>query len=93
MTVCSSCNLGNMCPDSKKRHGKNRLSSAKFQQNPSLREHLVATGSKRLVEASPYDTFWGIGLRNRDPDAREHKLWRGINHLGQLLMVVSSDLN
>ncbi|GJE95780.1 NADAR family protein [Phanerochaete sordida] len=34
---------------------------AKFAQHPALRETLLATGDKELVEASPYDDFWGYG--------------------------------
>ena len=33
----------------------------KFQQNPGLREKLLATGDKTLVEATP-DKFWGAGV-------------------------------
>merc|ERR1719215_2497412 len=35
---------------------------AKFQQNPELRDILLATGTKRLAEASPIDRIWGIGM-------------------------------
>lgn len=34
----------------------------KFGQNPELRDFLLSTGDKVLVEASPYDKIWGIGL-------------------------------
>ena len=35
---------------------------AKFTQNPELKEELIATGDRVLVEASPYDFIWGIKL-------------------------------
>ena len=36
---------------------------AKFEQDPGLREYLVDTRDRVLVEASPLDRVWGIGLR------------------------------
>lgn len=41
-----------------------------------------------LVEASPSDSIWGIGLRRDDPDSREPEKWRGENLLGFALMEV-----
>lgn len=41
----------------------------KFGQNPKLRDFLLSTGDKVLVEASPYDKIWGIGLEAKNPDA------------------------
>lgn len=61
-------------------------SYAKFSQNPSLKSHLLATGVRVLVEASPTDCVWGIGLAATDPRAREPKDWRGLNLLGFALM-------
>uniref|UniRef100_A0A6B2LN51 NADAR domain-containing protein n=1 Tax=Arcella intermedia TaxID=1963864 RepID=A0A6B2LN51_9EUKA len=65
---------------------------AKFQQNPELKEKLLATGDKILVEASPYDKIWGIGIEGHHPDARNPKKWRGKNYLGQCLMAVRTTL-
>lgn len=61
---------------------------AKFGQNPKLREILLSTGDKILVEASPYDRIWGIGLDADEPGARSPKLWKGENRLGFILMEV-----
>jgi ribA/ribD-fused uncharacterized protein len=61
-------------------------SVAKFHQNPRLAEFLAATGSRVLVEASPYDRIWGIGLRASDPRATDPKQWPGQNLLGFTLM-------
>ncbi len=61
-------------------------SYAKFSQNPRLRSYLCTTGTRVLVEASPKDTIWGIGLAEKDPRARDPKGWRGLNLLGFALM-------
>ena len=61
---------------------------AKFSQNPDLKAKLVATGEKVLVEASPNDKIWGIGLRPNDPNVQDPTLWKGENLLGKCLMVV-----
>ncbi|OAQ81364.1 hypothetical protein VFPBJ_03948 [Purpureocillium lilacinum] len=56
----------------------------------SLREMLLATGEREIVEASPYDSIWGIGFTERDAEGmREH--W-GENLLGKALMEVRSEL-
>ncbi len=61
---------------------------AKFSQNPRLCEQLLATGDAELVEASPYDRIWGIGLAESDPRAHDKTQWRGLNLLGLALMRV-----
>ena len=60
----------------------------KFSQNLALRDFLLATGDTVLVEASPYDCIWGIGLRKDDPDSRVPEKWHGENLLGFALMEV-----
>ena len=58
---------------------------AKFSQNPELKNALLATGDKILVEASPYDKIYGIGLEASDPAAKDPKQWKGMNLLGTVL--------
>lgn len=65
---------------------------AKFGQNPALKAALLATGDSVLVEASPYDRIWGIGLAETHPDARNPARWRGTNWLGEVLMEVRTTL-
>jgi ribA/ribD-fused uncharacterized protein len=60
----------------------------KFQQNPELGHFLLATGDKVLVEASPVDAIWGIGLAYDHEDAMSPAKWRGPNLLGYALMTV-----
>lgn len=58
---------------------------AKFAQNPELRDALLATGNTVLVEASPYDRIWGVGLAEHDPRVLDPAQWLGQNLLGQCL--------
>jgi ribA/ribD-fused uncharacterized protein len=65
---------------------------AKFSQNPELKEFLSGTGKRLLVEASPYDRIWGIGLAADHPEAENPAAWKGLNLLGFALMEVRAML-
>lgn len=65
---------------------------AKFEAHPPLRAFLLATGDRVLVEASPVDPVWGIGLAADDPAAADPARWRGLNLLGFALMAVREAL-
>jgi ribA/ribD-fused uncharacterized protein len=65
-----------------------RGNRAKFTQHPTLHEFLQNTAPRVLVEASPVDRIWGIGLAQDDPDAHDPNRWRGLNLLGFALMEV-----
>ncbi|MEV0094251.1 NADAR family protein [Streptomyces sp. NPDC050738] len=58
----------------------------KFGADPGLRDYLLATGERVLVEASPMDRIWGIGLAATDDRAQDPARWRGLNLLGFALM-------
>ncbi|MEW1720823.1 NADAR family protein [Streptomyces sp. NPDC093109] len=58
----------------------------KFGQDAALRGFLLATGGRILVEASPMDRVWGIGLASDDERAEDPARWRGLNLLGFALM-------
>lgn len=60
----------------------------KFRQNEDLYEHLISTGNKEIVEASPTDCIWGIGLGMNDPHKFDRTKWRGTNWLGEIIMDV-----
>ncbi|MHB9758487.1 NADAR family protein [Streptomyces sp. BYX5S] len=64
----------------------------KFASDPGLREFLVGTGDRVLVEASPMDRVWGIGLAADDAAAQDPRRWRGANLLGFALMAARERL-
>lgn len=66
---------------------------AKFSQNENLKEFLLSTNDRILVEASPYDTIWGIGLSSQTPNIENPYTWRGTNLLGFCLMEVRDRLS
>lgn len=65
---------------------------AKFGQNPALKAFLLGTAPRVLVEASPVDTIWGIGLAQDNPKAVQPEHWQGLNLLGFALMKVRDAL-
>ncbi|MCI8649796.1 MAG: NADAR family protein [Anaerotruncus sp.] len=60
----------------------------KFSQNVQLWEFLAGTRKRILVEASPRDRIWGIGMGAQNPDAQDPMKWRGKNLLGFALTEV-----
>ncbi|WP_405013414.1 NADAR family protein [Kitasatospora sp. NBC_01539] len=58
----------------------------KFGQDAALRSYLLGTGHRVLVEASPLDRVWGIGLAADSDDATRPQHWPGLNLLGFALM-------
>ena len=63
----------------------------KFTQNPRLKEKLMDTDGTLLVEASPYDRIWGIGMAENDPGINDEKNWNGTNWLGEVLTQLRED--
>lgn len=64
----------------------------KFSQDEELEEFLLSTGNKILVEASPFDNIWGIGLDSKAPNVENPHTWKGENLLGYALMEVRDKL-
>ncbi len=65
----------------------------KFRQDKELKELLLSTGNKIIVEASPEDRIWGIGMHWRNEDCLDETKWMGQNLLGKALMEVRDRLN
>jgi hypothetical protein len=55
---------------------------AKFTQHKDLQEELLNTKDFILVEASPYDIIWGIGMGENSPGVEDKKNWKGLNLFG-----------
>ena len=56
----------------------------KFSQNPKLLNNLMWTGNSGIIEASPSDRVWGIGITA--VEALMDKPWKGQNLLGKALI-------
>ena len=65
---------------------------AKFTQNAELREQMISTENRIFVEASPFDTVWGIGLGEDAEGIDDPSHWQGLNLLGQALTLVKTKL-
>ncbi len=65
---------------------------AKFSQNNHLQQFLLSTSEQIIVEASPVDQIWGIGLAADHADAMNPLKWKGLNLLGFALMDVRKQL-
>ena len=65
----------------------------KFSQNLRMEKHLLSTNDKIIVEASPYDKIWGIGLHQDDDRVLDESQWDGLNKLGIALMEVRTKMN
>ena len=67
---------------------------AKFNQSAVCRQYLLDSGTKHLAEASPTDTYWGIGLGLRDANILKRDTWPidGHNAMGHILMQIRDHL-
>ncbi len=64
----------------------------KFTQNSNILSRLFKTKGTTLVEASPVDNIWGIGLAENDSRALDRHEWKGKNWLGEILTKLREDL-
>jgi len=64
----------------------------KFMQHCELKEKLLSTGDKIIVECAEYDSIWGIGLNITDALRTPPEMWKGSNRLGKALMRVRNTL-
>ena len=60
----------------------------KFHQNKKLKDYLLGTADRVIVEASPTDSVWGIGVTQDEKMVDDPHTWRGANLLGFALMEV-----
>jgi ribA/ribD-fused uncharacterized protein len=65
---------------------------AKFSQDEELKSILFQYRDREIVEASPTDKIWGIGLSENDPRCKDKSTWQGLNWLGECIMRVRKDL-
>ena len=65
---------------------------AKFTQNPKLLKKLISTAPTILVESSPVDNIWGVGMHKNNPDINDPANWQGQNLLGKILTKLRDDL-
>ena len=65
---------------------------AKFTQNEELKNELLSTGNRLLVEASPYDQIWGIGMGVEQEGNDNPINWKGQNLLGWAITLVKQEL-
>ena len=64
----------------------------KFTQNQKLLDKLIKTKGKTLVEASPTNSIWGIGLSAESPKKLNRRKWKGDNLLGIVLTELREEL-
>ncbi|EIP0772456.1 NADAR family protein [Listeria monocytogenes] len=69
-----------------------RANQAKFSQNEELKKFLMQTKKWILVEASPVDKIWGIGMAADNKNVENPLYWKGLNLLGFALMAVRDEL-
>ncbi|EAC4735049.1 NADAR family protein [Listeria monocytogenes] len=69
-----------------------RANQAKFSQNEELKKFLMQTKNRILVEASPVDKIWGIGIAADNKNVENPLYWKGLNLLGFALMAVRDEL-
>jgi ribA/ribD-fused uncharacterized protein len=85
----------NFIPEVWEREAKNivyKANYAKFTQNENLKKFLLDTKGTTLVEASPTDVIWGIGMDENDPKRFDRSKWKGTNWLGEVLTQLREDL-
>ena len=69
-----------------------KINYEKYSQNTRLKNILLNTGDKMIIEANPRDTRWAIGLSAEDDRVLDESQWQGENLLGKVLMQVRQEL-
>lgn len=63
-----------------------------FSQNEHMKNILLATNQREIIEAAHYDSVWGIGFNEKDALKTDRNLW-GQNLLGKAIMEVREVLS
>lgn len=84
-------NFDNAVWDKVRRDVMYNACKAKFTTNKQAYKELMSYPGKTFVEASPYDTIWGIGLGEYDARALDESTWRGQNLLGKVLTQIRDE--
>jgi ribA/ribD-fused uncharacterized protein len=69
-----------------------KINYHKFNQNPAWKELLLLTKEAMLVEASPTDKIWGVGMTEDNPDIVDQTKWKGTNWLGKAIMIARGEI-
>jgi ribA/ribD-fused uncharacterized protein len=69
-----------------------KINYEKYFQNTRLKNILLQTENKQLIEANPRDFRWSCGLEANDPNIENEEDWPGENLLGKVLMQVRDEL-
>ena len=64
----------------------------KYIENYLYKQMLIETGTRTIVEASPYDKVWGVGLGENHEDIEDESKWDGQNLLGKVLMELRNEI-
>lgn len=64
----------------------------KFSAHPHMMDYLLSTTDRILVEASPTDNIWGIGMAKNHPDVENPLKWKGENLLGFAIMDIRNQI-
>ena len=69
-----------------------KINYEKYFQNTRLKNILLNTDDKMIIEANPRDTRWAIGLSAEDDRVLDESQWQGENLLGKVLMQIRDEL-
>jgi len=64
----------------------------KFSQNSDLLKYLKMHKNLILVEWSPCDIIWWVGIHYKDEKIKDKKNWKWLNLLGKAIMEVRKEL-
>ena len=66
--------------------------NAKFAQCSTLKNDLLDTKDKLIIQRNPYDTMWSNGLKMNDENVEDSTKWKGQNLLRKIVCEVREAL-